>query len=229
MGEFTQPLILTQYKSFPRSMFEQVVESVILLFVAVDPIALIPIFASLTQGLSKQEIKKVYIHASLVSLGILSAFWLFGASVLSVMGISMSSFKIIGGLFLVAIAFQMVLEQRQERRQNTADVALDDESLQTLAIFPIATPLIAGPGAMTASLLLAEERSSDPIEVMINFSPILIIVALAAIAMWLSANLAKRVSPTIIIVVQKIFGILLGALAIEFVVSGIRESFNLIN
>lgn len=229
MGEFTQPLILTQYKSFPRSMFEQVVESVILLFVAVDPIALIPIFASLTQGLSKQEIKKVYIHASLVSLGILSAFWLFGASVLNVMGISMSSFKIIGGLFLVAIAFQMVLEQRQERRQNTADVALDDESLQTLAIFPIATPLIAGPGAMTATLLLAEERSSDPIEVMINFSPILIIVALAAIAMWLSANLAKRVSPTIIIVVQKIFGILLGALAIEFVVSGIRESFNLIN
>lgn len=229
MGEFTQPLIPTQYKSFPRSMFEQVVESVILLFVAVDPIALIPIFASLTQGLSKQEIKKVYIHASLVSLGILSAFWLFGASVLSVMGISMSSFKIIGGLFLVAIAFQMVLEQRQERRQNTADVALDDESLQTLAIFPIATPLIAGPGAMTAALLLAEERSSDPIEVMINFSPILIIVALAAIAMWLSANLAKRVSPTIIIVVQKIFGILLGALAIEFVVSGIRESFNLIN
>tara|TARA_B110000305_G_scaffold239666_1_gene308092 strand:+ start:329 stop:961 length:633 start_codon:yes stop_codon:yes gene_type:complete len=210
-------------------MFEQVVESVILLFVAVDPIALIPIFASLTQGLSKQEIKKVYIHASLVSLGILSAFWLFGASVLSVMGISMSSFKIIGGLFLVAIAFQMVLEQRQERRQNTADVALDDESLQTLAIFPIATPLIAGPGAMTAALLLAEERSSDPIEVMINFSPILIIVALAAIAMWLSANLAKRVSPTIIIVVQKIFGILLGALAIEFVVSGIRESFNLLN
>lgn len=210
-------------------MFEQVVESVILLFVAVDPIALIPIFASLTQGLSKQEIKKVYIHASLVSLGILSAFWLFGASVLSVMGISMSSFKIIGGLFLVAIAFQMVLEQRQERRQNTADVALDDESLQTLAIFPIATPLIAGPGAMTAALLLAEERSSDPIEVMINFSPILIIVALAAIAMWLSANLAKRVSPTIIIVVQKIFGILLGALAIEFVVSGIRESFNILN
>ena len=210
-------------------MFEQVVESVILLFVAVDPIALIPIFASLTQGLSKQEIKKVYIHASLVSLGILSAFWLFGASVLSVMGISMSSFKIIGGLFLVAIAFQMVLEQRQERRQNTADVALDDESLQTLAIFPIATPLIAGPGAMTAALLLAEERSSDPVEVLINFSPILIIVALAAFAMWLSANLAKRVSPTIIIVVQKIFGILLGALAIEFVVSGIRESFNLLN
>ena len=210
-------------------MFDQAIESIILLFVAVDPIALIPIFASLTQGLSKQDIKKVYIHASLVSFSILSAFWLFGASILDVMGISMSSFKIIGGLFLIAIAFQMVLEQRQERRQNTADVALDDESLQSLAIFPIATPLIAGPGAMTAVLLLAEERSSDPVEVLINFTPIIVIVALAALAMWLSANLAKRVSPTIIIVVQKIFGILLGALAIEFVVSGIRESFNLLS
>ena len=143
------------------------------------------------------------------------------------MGISMSSFKIIGGLFLIAIAFQMVFEQRQERRQNTADTALD-ESLQSLAIFPLATPLIAGPGAMTAALLLAEKRSSEPLEMLINFTPIIAIILMAAIAMWLSANLANKVSPTIITVVQKIFGILLGALAIEFVVSGIRESCNLI-
>ena len=225
---FTQPLIQIPFRLSLLNMFDRVIESIILLFVAVDPIALIPIFASLTQGLTKQECKKVYIHASLVAFGILAAFWLFGGSVLAVMGISMSSFKIIGGLFLIAIAFQMVLEQRQERRQNTADVALDDESLQSLAIFPIATPLIAGPGAMTAALLIAEQRSSDPLEMIINFTPIIFIIALAALAMWLSANLAKRVSPTIIVVIQKIFGILLGALAIEFVVSGIRESFNLL-
>ena len=127
-------------------MFDQVIESVILLFVAVDPIALIPIFASLTQGLSKQDTKKVYIHASLVAFGILSAFWLFGSSLLAVMGISMSSFKIIGGLFLIAIAFQMVFEQRQERRQNTADTALDDESLQSLAIFPLSNTFDSRPG-----------------------------------------------------------------------------------
>ena len=225
---FTQPLIQIPFKLSLLNMFDQAIESIILLFVAVDPIALIPIFASLTQGLTKQECKKVYIHASLVAFGILAAFWLFGGSVLAVMGISMGSFKIIGGLFLIAIAFQMVLEQRQERRQNTADVALDDESLQSLAIFPIATPLIAGPGAMTAALLIAEQRSSDPLEMIINFTPIIFIIALAALAMWLSANLAKRVGPTIIVVIQKIFGILLGALAIEFVVSGIRESFNLL-
>src|SRR6056300_915337 len=208
-------------------MFDQLLESTILLFVAVDPVALIPIFASLTQGLSKRDIKRVYIQATLVSFFVLSLFYFFGMAILDVMGISMSSFKIIGGLFLIAIAFQMVLEQRQSRRQNTAEVALDDDSIQSLAIFPLAIPLIAGPGAMTTALLIAETSSSTPVQILINFIPILIIIILVAFAMWLSATLSKKVGPTIIIVVQKIFGILLGALAIEFVVAGIMESFKL--
>ena len=208
-------------------MFDQVLENTILLFVAVDPIALVPIFASLTQGLNKTDVKRIYVQASIVSFFILALFYLFGTSVLDLMGISMSSFKIIGGLFLIAIAFQMVLEQRQTRRQNTAEVALDDESIQSLAIFPLAIPLIAGPGAMTTALLIAETNSSDPTQILINFLPILIIVILVAFAMWLSASLSAKVGPTIIIVVQKIFGILLGALAIEFVVAGVIESFKL--
>ena len=208
-------------------MFDQLLENPILRFVAVDPIALVPIFASLTQGLNKEDIRKIYIQATVVSFFILSLFYLFGTAILDVMGISMSSFKIIGGLFLVAIAFQMVLEQRQTRRQNTAEVALDDESIQSLAIFPLAIPLIAGPGAMTTALLIAETNSNDPKEMLINFAPILIIIILVAFAMWLSASLSKKVGPTIIIVIQKIFGILLGALAIEFVVAGIIESFKL--
>ena len=208
-------------------MFNQLLENTILLFVAVDPIALVPIFASLTQGVNKEDIKKIYIQATLVSFFVLSLFYLFGTALLDIMGISMSSFKIIGGLFLVAIAFQMVLEQRQTRRQNTAEVALDDESIQSLAIFPLAIPLIAGPGAMTTALLIAETNTNSPTEILINFIPILIIIILVAFAMWLSASLSKKVGPTIIIVVQKIFGILLGALAIEFVVAGISESFNL--
>jgi len=206
-------------------MFDQLLENTILLFVAVDPIALVPIFASLTQGLNKGDVKKIYIQATVVSFFILSLFYLFGTAVLDVMGISMSSFKIIGGLFLIAIAFQMVLEQRQTRRQNTAEVAMDDESIQSLAIFPLAIPLIAGPGAMTTALLIAENNESNPMQMLINFMPILFIIILVALAMWLSASLSKRVGPTIIIVVQKIFGILLGALAIVFVVTGIIESF----
>jgi len=208
-------------------MTDQLLENTILLFVAVDPIALIPIFASLTKGLKNQEIKKIYIQATFVSLIILSLFWLFGETVLNLMGISMSSFRIIGGLFLIAIAFQMVFEQRQDRRQNTAEVAMDDSSIQSVAIFPLSIPLIAGPGAMTAALLLAENRTYEPVDFILNFLPILVVVLLAGIAMWLSAQLSKRLGPTIITVVEKIFGILLGALAIEFVVAGIIESFNL--
>ena len=208
-------------------MFDQLLENTILLFVAVDPIALVPIFASLTQGLNKDDIKKIYIQATIVSFFVLSLFYIFGTAILDLMGISMSSFKIIGGLFLVAIAFQMVLEQRQTRRQNTAEVALDDESIQSLAIFPLAIPLIAGPGAMTTALLIAENNARNTTEILINFIPTLIIIILVAFAMWLSASLSKKVGPTIIIVVQKIFGILLGALAIEFVVAGIIESFKL--
>ena len=208
-------------------MFDQLLENTILLFVAVDPIALVPIFASLTQGLNKDDFKKIYIQATIVSFFVLSLFYIFGTAILDLMGISMSSFKIIGGLFLVAIAFQMVLEQRQTRRQNTAEVALDDESIQSLAIFPLAIPLIAGPGAMTTALLIAENNARNTTEILINFIPILIIIILVAFAMWLSASLSKKVGPTVIIVVQKIFGILLGALAIEFVVAGIIESFKL--
>ena len=208
-------------------MTDQLLENTILLFVAVDPIALIPIFASLTKGLKNQEIKKIYIKATFVSLIILSLFWLFGETVLNLMGISMSSFRIIGGLFLIAIAFQMVFEQRQDRRQNTAEVAMDDSSIQSVAIFPLSIPLIAGPGAMTAALLLAENRTYEPVDFILNFLPILVVVLMAGIAMWLSAQLSKRLGPTIITVVEKIFGILLGALAIEFVVAGIIESFNL--
>jgi len=89
--------------------------------------------------------------------------------------------------------------------------------------------LIAGPGAMTASLLLAETRVNTLIGFFISYLPVIVVVLIAALAMWLSAKLSEKLGPTVITVVEKIFGILLGALAIEFVVAGIRESFNLVS
>jgi multiple antibiotic resistance protein len=197
------------------------------LFIAVNPISLIPIFAGLTSGLTKQQVKTIYIRASLVSLIVLSTFWLFGNAILDAMNISMDSFRIIGGLFLVVIAFQMVFEQRQTRRQNTADTAVDDETIKSIAIFPLSIPLIAGPGAMATSLLLSKESYLNIADAAISYLPIFIVVLLAGLAMWLSAKLSSKLGPTIITVVEKIFGLLLGALAIEFVIEGIRNSFNL--
>ena len=209
-------------------MFDTFVESTLLMFVAIDPISLIPIFAGLTAGLNKHQVKSVYLRASFVSLVVLTIFWLFGNAILDAMNISMDSFKIIGGLFLIVIAFQMVFEQRQTRRQNTADTAIDDETIKSIAIFPLSIPLIAGPGAMATSLLISKESYASALDGLVSYLPILIVVFIATLAMWLSAKLSSKLGPTIITVVQKIFGLLLGALAIEFVIDGIANSFNLI-
>ena len=208
-------------------MFDTFIESTILMFVAVDPISLVPIFAGLTSGLSQHQVKSIYIRASVVSLIVLSIFWLFGNAILDAMNISMDSFRIIGGLFLIVIAFQMVFDQRQTRRQSTADTAIDDETIKSIAIFPLSIPLIAGPGAMATSLLISKEIYTSVLDGFISYLPILIAVLFAAIAMWLSAKLSSKLGPTVITVVQKIFGLLLGALAIEFVIDGVINSFNL--
>ena len=208
-------------------MFDTFIESTILMFVAIDPISLVPIFAGLTSGFSKHQIKSIYIRASIVSLIVLSIFWLFGNVILDAMNISMDSFRIIGGLFLIIIAFQMVFDQRQTRRQSTVDTAIDDETIQSIAIFPLSIPLIAGPGAMATSLLISKETYISVLDGFISYLPILIAVLFATIAMWLSAKLSSKLGPTVITVVQKIFGLLLGALAIEFVIDGIINSFNL--
>ena len=208
-------------------MFDTFIESTILMFVAIDPISLVPIFAGLTSGLSLHQVKSIYIRASIVSLIVLSIFWLFGNAILDAMNISMDSFRIIGGLFLIVIAFQMVFDQRQTRRQSTVDTAIDDETIQSIAIFPLSIPLIAGPGAMATSLLISKETYISVLDGFISYLPILIAVLFATIAMWLSAKLSSKLGPTVITVVQKIFGLLLGALAIEFVIDGVINSFNL--
>tara|TARA_B100001287_G_scaffold122512_1_gene103297 strand:+ start:6062 stop:6694 length:633 start_codon:yes stop_codon:yes gene_type:complete len=208
-------------------MFDTFIESTILMFVAIDPISLVPIFAGLTSGLSHNQVKSIYIRASIVSLIVLSIFWLFGNAILDAMNISMDSFRIIGGLFLIVIAFQMVFDQRQTRRQSTVDNAIDDETIQSIAIFPLSIPLIAGPGAMATSLLISKETYISVLDGFIAYLPILIAVLFATIAMWLSAKLSSKLGPTVITVVQKIFGLLLGALAIEFVIDGVINSFNL--
>lgn len=199
----------------------------LLIFVAIDPFALIPIFAGITHGLKKNEIKRIYLRATLISFIILFFFSLLGQSLLNVMGININSFKIIGGLFLIFIAFEMVFEKRDERRQNLADSAIDEISAISLATFPLAIPLIAGPGSITITMLIAEKSGPELISKMINFLPVMLSVILAGICMWLSSKLIEIISLSLLGVIQRVFGLLLGALAIEYVISGIKNTFGL--
>jgi len=199
----------------------------LLIFVAIDPFALIPIFAGITHGLKKNEIKRIYLRATIISFIILFFFSLLGQSLLNIMGININSFKIIGGLFLIFIAFEMVFEKRDERRQNLADSAIDEVSAISLATFPLAIPLIAGPGSITITMLIAEKSGPALVSKMINFLPVMLSVILAGICMWLSSKLVEIISISLLGVIQRVFGLLLGALAIEYVISGIKNIFGL--
>ena len=199
----------------------------LLIFVAIDPFALIPIFAGITHGLKKNEIKRIYLRATFISFVILLFFSLLGQALLNGMGININSFKIIGGLFLIFIAFEMVFEKRDERRQNLADSAIDEISAISLATFPLAIPLIAGPGAITITMLIAEKSEPELISRIISFLPVMLSVILAGVCMWLSSKLVEIISLSLLSVIQRVFGLLLGALAIEYVISGIKNTFGL--
>ena len=199
----------------------------LLIFVAIDPFALIPIFAGITHGLKKNEIKRIYLRATFISFVILLFFSLLGQALLNGMGININSFKIIGGLFLIFIAFEMVFEKRDERRQNLADSAIDEISAISLATFPLAIPLIAGPGAITITMLIAEKSEPELMSRVISFLPVMFSVILAGVCMWLSSKLVEIISLSLLSVIQRVFGLLLGALAIEYVISGIKNTFGL--
>ena len=208
-------------------MLNLFVENFVIVFVAIDPIGLLPIFATFTQGLTKSDILKLTLRSSTTAFIVLLLFWVLGSAILDFMGINIQSFRIIGGLFLLIIAYQMVFEQRQEKRQDTVEKAMSDEALTSLATFPLAIPFIAGPGAITIVMLLSEKGNSSLQEQVIGFSPVAVVIALTALSLWLSSKLVNLLPLSAIGILQRTFGLLLGALSVEFVIQGIRQAFSI--
>ena len=208
-------------------MLNLFLENFVLIFVAIDPITILPTFANFTKGLNKKDLITLCLRSTLTAFGILLLFWLFGSALLQTMGININSFRIVGGMFLMVIAYQMVFEQRQKRREETVEEVMDDEELSSLATFPIAIPLIAGPGAITLVMLLSEKSGTSIENQIVGFSPIIIVLILNAISLWASGKIAKRLPTSISSALQRTFGLLLGALAIEFVIEGLRQTFSI--
>ena len=203
------------------------VENFVLIFVAIDPISLLPIFATFTQGLNQKDLRTLSLRTGVTALIILSVFWMFGSQILQLMGISINSFRIVGGMFLMIIAYQMVFMQRQQNREEAAEKAMDDEALSSLATFPLAIPLVAGPGAITIVILLSEKSGDSINSHLVGFSPIFIIILLTMLSLWISGKIAEKLPISVLGVLQRTFGLLLGALAIEFVIQGIRLTFSI--
>ena len=134
---------------------DQMINAFTTLLVTIDPPGLAPVFLGLTAGMTMAERRHVALRSCLIAFCILAVFALFGAAVLSALGITIGAFQIAGGLLLFWIAFEMIFEKRQERHEKTKDVAITKDQIRNIAIFPLALPLIAGPGAISATILVS--------------------------------------------------------------------------
>lgn len=191
------------------------------LFVVIDPIGLAPLFVALTAGMSTQKRRAIAIRACLVAIGILLVFSIFGTSILTFIGISMPAFRISGGILLFITALDMLFERRQKRREDQAEE--DDSDDDDPSVFPLAIPLIAGPGSI-ATIILLVGQTDDTVGFAAVMGVLLGIFALLFV-MFLSASAIERLlGKTGITVVTRLLGMLLAALSVQFVLDGLRGS-----
>ena len=187
------------------------------LFVVIDPIGLTPIFIALTQGMTPQQRRAIALRASVIALLLLTLFAFFGEAVLGFAGISMPAFRIAGGILLFLTALDMLFEHRTKRREGQAE---EDEGPDP-SVFPLAIPLIAGPGAIATMILLAGQADGA-----LEMAAVLLVmtgVLLLAFLLFLTAGITERaLGRTGINVVTRLLGMLLAALSVQFVLDGLR-------
>ena len=189
---------------------------------AIDPLSLIPLFVVITSSIDSKQTLKLSLMVFLISSSVLTFFLLFGNIFLAFMGISINSFQIVGGIFLLFISYEMVFEKRMKRKKNLSDEILDDKNLNNIAVFPISIPLIVGPSALTLSVLISKNFNYSMLDFYTQFLPMILILMLTSIMIIFSTYLLKVLNETIIKILQKIFGIILGALSVEFIINGIK-------
>lgn len=202
-------------------LVEFVKSAAVTLLVTVDPPGLAPIFLGLTAGMTAQERRQVAWRATAIAFAILAVFGFVGDAVLRALGISLAAFRIAGGLLLFYIAFEMVFELRAKRKSSLATTAVTQDHIRNVAAFPLAIPLMAGPGAITATILLAGRADGDPAQSL----ALLIVIAAVCGACWLVYLAADRLSALLgvtgEIVLTRLLGVILAALAVQFVVDGV--------
>lgn len=197
------------------------VTALVTLFVVVDPIGLAPAFVAITAGLPQTIRRKVALRASIIAVMILIGTALVGNWLLTTLSISLPAFRIAGGLLLFSIASEMVFGVRNERQARTAEQAIEEHA-RNIAAFPIAIPLMAGPGALTATVLLSGRAGSDPAMLGILAGVIVAVAAACLLSFVAASRIEKLFGVTGNIVLSRLLGVLLAALAVQFVIDGIR-------
>jgi multiple antibiotic resistance protein len=200
---------------------DYVVSAFVTLFVVVEPIGLAPIFLSVTHELPPSARHQVALRACLIAAAVLAGAALAGDWLLRTLGISLAAFRIAGGLLLFSIASEMVLGVRIRREGRTAEEAVRHD-VRDIAAFPLAVPLMAGPGAITATVLLAGQAAARPIFVVALIAVIAAVMASCLCVFILAARIGHVFGDIGGVVLSRLLGILLAALAVQFVIDGVR-------
>lgn len=176
--------------------------------------------------MSAIERRQVALRGSIIAFGLLAIFAIFGSSILGALGISMGAFRIAGGLLLFFIAFEMIFEKRTERKEKTSEVAITLDHIRNIAVFPLAIPLIAGPAAISATVLTSS-LLPDTFDKAILIGLIAVVMLLVYGALLIGERMDRLLGNTGRAILTRLLGVLLAALSIQFIVDGIRAAFNL--
>ncbi|MCC6948969.1 MAG: MarC family protein [Bradyrhizobiaceae bacterium] len=202
------------------------VSAFVTLFVVVDPLGLIPAFLAATEKVPAAARRSIAFNACIIAGLILAGFALAGDWLLWALGITLPAFHIAGGLLLFIVAFDMVLGWRVPRETDTAEQALEERA-RHVAAFPLATPLMAGPGAITATILLAGQTQGQPIGLAILLAVIALVIG-GCLAAFVFASVIRRwIGAMGSMVLSRLLGIILAALAVQYVIDGTRSAFGL--
>ena len=196
------------------------ITALVTMFVVIDPIAIAPVFLALTRGMSNAERRKIAWRAVSVAAVVLLIFAAFGEAVLGFIGISMPAFRIAGGILLFLTALDMLFERRTKRREDQAEEA--EEDYPDPSIFPLAIPLLSGPGAITSVILLAGQDTG--IQTTLSVLAVAALVLAIVFTLFLTASALERLlGRTGITVITRLLGMLLAALAVQFILDGLTN------
>ena len=209
-------------------MIELFSSALVTFLVIIDPPGCAPIFASLTRGASAAPRRAMAIRSSVIAWAILMFFALLGRPMLHALGISLASFRIAGGIMLFFIALDMVFERRTERREKRAEEIQKTPEVEDISVFPMAIPMIAGPGSI-ASAMLWVSRAETPLETAIVLAAITVVMLLTIITLLAAGPLMRLIGEKIEAMITRILGVILAALATQFIVDGLKQSFPLLS
>ncbi|GAA6743703.1 MarC family protein [Thermus antranikianii] len=203
-------------------MLELFLKSFFTLFVVMDPVGLVPVFLALAGDRPQRKQAQIAGRAVLVAGGLLVSFFFFGRGLLGYLGISLEALRIAGGILLFRIATEMVFAHHERETEEEKDEA---RLRADISVFPLAIPLIAGPGALASVLILAAEARREPLGFAVVLSTVFLVLALAYVFLRLAAQVRRALGRTGVNVVTRVLGILLAALAVQYVADGVKALF----